>query len=495
MNDISEVNATETSWMERNKITLAAFIGLSLILLAVIFWLPKLVTPPTIETASPEDPAGPASVAGSAPTGGSPAVSNESPWQDAQLAKARRAAQEILAKLLDKQKTLESMQVELWAKANYQQAMSYAEQADSLYRQRQFDQAQAQYEQALSQLEQLVAMADTIFTDSLKDGEQAIAERNAEQAISAYQLANAIRPHNDDAQKGLTRAQTLTDVINLLDEAENLQLNQQWQAAKDKVEAALKLDPEFAPAQAQLKQLTTTLRDERFSQLMGEGYSHLYNEKFIAAKKSFKQALAVKPQEKTAKQAIEQANNQHTQFLIKQHMATALKQEQQEKWQDAVNYFEQALKLDDSLVKARVGLIRTQARATLDDKLEQTIANPQRLANNAVYNQAQGLLRDAKAINKPGPRLQQQTTLLQAVLEKSQIPITVQLQSDNLTQVTLYRVGKLGNFTERSMALKPGRYTLVGTREGYRDVRQEFTVLPNGQTSPIVIQCREKVSL
>jgi tetratricopeptide (TPR) repeat protein len=228
---------------------------------------------------------------------------------------------------------------------------------------------------------------------------------------------------------------------------------------------------------------------------MGEGYSHLYNQKFIAAKKSFKQALAVKPQEKTAKQALEQANNQHTQFLIKQHMATALEQEQQEKWHDAVNYFEQALKLDDSLVKARVGLIRTQARATLDDKLEQTIANPQRLANSAVYSQAQGLLRDAKAINKPGPRLQQQTTLLQAVLEKSQIPITVQIQSDNLTQVTLYRVGKLGNFTERSMELKPGRYTLVGTREGYRDVRQEFTVLPNGQGSPIVIQCREKVSL
>jgi tetratricopeptide (TPR) repeat protein len=492
MLDSQEGAVSSDSWIERNRLPLIAFVVLLLVLLVVVFWLPTVVKPPTLEQAESTNPSTGAPL--DAPVSNITAT-KESPWQDAQLAKARRAAQEILAKLLDKQKSLETMQVELWAKTNYEQALMLAESADNLYRQRQFDQAQEQYQQALTQLESLMTMAESIFANSLKDGETAISQRQPVEAVKAFQLATAIRPHNDDAQKGLARAQVLADVINLLDEAENLQLAQQWQAATDKVEVALKLDPEFTPAQEQLKSLKTTIRNEKFSQHMGEGYSHLYSQKFISAKKSFAKARTLKPQDKTVLQAIEQTNNQHTQYLIKKHMAAAGQEETQEKWQDAVNYYEQALKLDDSLVTARVGVIRTQARATLDDNLEKTIANPERLGNDAVYNQAQTLLRDARAIAKPGPRLQQQATLLSAVLEKSQVPITVNLKSDNLTEVTLYRVGKLGNFTQRSMDLKPGRYTLVGTRKGYRDVRQEFTVMPNGQHSPIVIECREKVSL
>jgi len=45
--------------------------------------------------------------------------------------------------------------------------------------------------------------------------------------------------------------------------------------------------------------------------------------------------------------------------------------------------------------------------------------------------------------------------------------------SDNLTEVSVYRVGRLGRFTAQELLLRPGRYTVVGTREGYKDVRQE----------------------
>jgi hypothetical protein len=49
---------------------------------------------------------------------------------------------------------------------------------------------------------------------------------------------------------------------------------------------------------------------------------------------------------------------------------------------------------------------------------------------------------------------------------------------DQLTDVTLYRVGALGQFAAKSVELRPGTYTAIGSRDGYRDVRRTFTIVP-----------------
>jgi len=72
--------------------------------------------------------------------------------------------------------------------------------------------------------------------------------------------------------------------------------------------------------------------------------------------------------------------------------------------------------------------------------------------------------------------------------------ITVQIKSNNQTLVTLYRVGSLGSFADKQMDLKPGKYTLVGTRQGYRDVRTEFTLEPGKSAPTVTVQCDEKIS-
>jgi hypothetical protein len=67
---------------------------------------------------------------------------------------------------------------------------------------------------------------------------------------------------------------------------------------------------------------------------------------------------------------------------------------------------------------------------------------------------------------------------------RADVPVSVALQSDNVTQVTIYRVGQLGTFAERSLDLVPGSYTVVGTRPGYRDVRREINVRPGAAAEP-----------
>ncbi len=72
-------------------------------------------------------------------------------------------------------------------------------------------------------------------------------------------------------------------------------------------------------------------------------------------------------------------------------------------------------------------------------------------------------------------------------------PLTVQLVSDNVTDVSIYKVGKLGTFQTRELDLRPGTYVAVGSRPGYRDVRLEFRVAPEIDLQPVVVRCEEAI--
>ena len=91
----------------------------------------------------------------------------------------------------------------------------------------------------------------------------------------------------------------------------------------------------------------------------------------------------------------------------------------------------------------------------------------------------------------PGPRLRAQVAALEAALAGARTPVAVVIESDGLTEVAVSRVGRLGTLKRRSLELRPGEYTVTGSRRGYRDVRRRFTVSPGAATPAVVVRCEE----
>ena len=141
---------------------------------------------------------------------------------------------------------------------------------------------------------------------------------------------------------------------------------------------------------------------------------------------------------------------------------------------------------------------------TFDYRLAQEAINLRLQANGmpAGVRRAE-LLRKARQIDvagelnkwltSPGPRLQSQLARMQEHVRQAETPIRVALASDNATDVQIYRIGKLGLFEHRDLDLMPGRYTVVGTRQGYRDVRKELNVLPGAPPPELVVRCEEPI--
>lgn len=66
------------------------------------------------------------------------------------------------------------------------------------------------------------------------------------------------------------------------------------------------------------------------------------------------------------------------------------------------------------------------------------------------------------------------------------------IESDNQTEVTIYHVGRLGAFEQKQISLRPGRYTVTGSRAGYRDVRKVISLGP-ASTASVSIRCEERI--
>ncbi len=173
--------------------------------------------------------------------------------------------------------------------------------------------------------------------------------------------------------------------------------------------------------------------------------------------------------------------------------ARALAFERRELWDRAIAQYQSALATDPTLAFAQTGLERARARQGLEAKLLNLIDNPRLLLSDNVLAGAKSLLGEAKGVQDPGARLQDQVAKLEDLVRLASTPITVELHSDSLTEVTLYRVGRLGAFAAKTVELRPGTYTAVGSRDGYRDVRQTFTVLPGKEQPPVSVVCVEPI--
>ena len=90
-------------------------------------------------------------------------------------------------------------------------------------------------------------------------------------------------------------------------------------------------------------------------------------------------------------------------------------------------------------------------------------------------------------------RLAGQRDTLSRLLNRAATTLTVALVSDNMTDVSIYKVGRLGSFMRKEVRLRPGTYIAVGSRLGYRDVRLEFRVGPENDIGPVIVQCEERI--
>lgn len=405
----------------------------------------------------------------------------------------REIADEVLGELLVVQDRVRAVGVAVWGGADWAEAERLTAAGDDAYQERRYEDAVESYRQALNLMKLLEPRAPEILAQSLADGAAAIAAGDQPLAVEKFELALAIDPVSEVARAGLQRASRLDEVLDLTRQGADFESAGDLAAAADLYKQALGIDPEWPPARDGLARSRAGVAQVGYEKRMAAGFGALSQQEFERARREFEAALAVKPGDADAQAALRQVETEMRLAEVIRSQALARIAEVGENWGQAVSHYEAILAIDPAVTSAQKNLERARTRRQLGERLEETIADADQFNDERAARSARALLDRARGVASPGPVLQDQITRLDELLRVAAIPVPVVFQSDNLTEVVIYKVGSLGTFQSRTLDLKPGRYVAVGSRQGYRDVRRSFQVLPDGTEAPIVLSCKEPI--
>lgn len=461
-----------------------------LLFAALAFWLlPRLFVadPEPVTAAAPTPSASTPSVAEPAPA--APAATPA--WDDPALLEARAGAQDAQQQYAEQLAQLRAQGAERWAAAALTSVEARAKAAADAFAAKNFAAAREGYAAAVAATSQLLAEIPQRLARALAAGAQALDAGDKAGAQQQFELALAIDPANAAAQRGLARVASYDALRAKLDSARRLEQSGDIAGARAAWKDALALDPDAQPAKDGLARLDAQAADAEFSRALGDALSALDRGAYDEAERRLARARALRANDPAVQQASARLVEARRGVRLATLEREAAAQLAAENWSGAVASYRAAQQIDSSLDYARDGLAQAEPRAALAQRMQDTIAKPERLASPAVLQEAVRLLEQARAVPNPGPRHREQAANLARVIAAAATPVAVTLRSDGQTEVTVYKVGALGRFATHALELRPGRYTAVGSRVGYRDVREEFEIVAGAQNASVEIRCTE----
>lgn len=410
-----------------------------------------------------------------------------------QLALEKESAEQRLADFFHGKQELDEKGGKEWGGDLYAGMIQLGQEADALFINKEYSSASNKYEEALTKVNQLANQTDDALARLMERGRIALTEGDAERAQKNYSLALMIDPANEIAHRNLERAKRIEAVFQLIDSAKRYEKANNLSFALTDYKEALGLDPESDQARKGFKRVKGLIAGEQFQQFMSSGFAALHKSEYEVARAGFLKAQSFKPDSQEVQDALAQVDQAIRLARIETLREKALAAEQSEDWQRALESYVAVLEIDAAIQFAAQGKVRALEQIRLTKRINFYLKKPSVLESDRHLENALFLLQETLETEPKGPRLTAQVEKLNQLVKMAQTPVKIILESDNLTEVAVYKVGKLGRFYTRDLDLRPGTYTVVGTRDGYKDVRQKIAVEAGKKKLRITVKCREMI--
>ncbi len=471
------------------KLPVYLFLAAAAALVIALFTLaPRFVTPTATEDR--DGPGTPAADTQAKPPAAVPKPAEPPPFQTLRRQQARAEAQEALARFVELEIELrEAMRVAGWGTAAYDAAKNLAHAGDESFVQERYDRAISEYIAAAEALQTLLEAGHSRFETALAGALAAIDARDAAKAEASLAGARLVKPDDPELRRAEARAHSLPQIVNLFRQAHNQELAGQWDDVLSTYAQVRALDPRTPGLDQAVGSARRQQAAQRLQSFLSAGFAQLAEGRLGAAESSFRQALAMDPHNGAAQGGLQQVAEQGLVREVERLRDEAAGAESDEDWPAAATAFAAILALDANIQFARTGLARARAQSATLRALNDIAAQAELLSSDSRYATAQQTLRRARGLEPRGPALAEKIAEVDRLLLLYARPVPVVLHSDNATEILLSNVGPLGKFLEKRLDLRPGAYTLIGSRDGCRDVRTTITV--RSGMAPVDIRCLE----
>ena len=476
-----------TSTRARRAVALALPIALAVLAMFVV------LRPPAVQQPAPRPLADqPAKPAGGGPV--ATAGTARAPYEALTIAQARGRAEQSLTGFLALQVRLEDERnAAVWGAVELDEAKARALAGDALFKAEQYGAALAEYDAALAALQALLAAGEARFEGALAAGAAALRAMDAPAARAAFDEAAEVYPQDARVLAGRDRAAQVPQVKALLLDADRALLRADYDAALASLQRVRAIAPEAPGLGARLAETAAGRAGAERRVLLSAAFGALERGDHGAAAQAFQKTLAAYPNDPAALAGAQQAEQGRLSERLAGLRAAADQAMRDEDWAAAAGRYRQALEIDPSLRFALAGGAEAEQRLALVRGMGRLIADPPLLSAPEEFVAAGELLTRAEAAAEslPESRFSAQVAALEAVLAAAAKPVPLVLTSDGATEVVIQRVRAVGTFTRLELSLRPGRYVIVGSRDGCRDVRKEIVL--SADMRPVDVRCEERI--
>ncbi|NNL78074.1 MAG: hypothetical protein HKO68_17215, partial [Desulfobacterales bacterium] len=410
-----------------------------------------------------------------------------------QLAADKQNAEFKLSEFLEVKDQLDQKGVAQWGGKLYAEMVQFGQEADALFMDQQYSVASDKYDQAIGLAEKLASQTAEALQRLLEEGRAALVAGDGSLAQKTFNTALMIEPSNPVAHRGLKRAATIETVMQLIESGTQHEQNNDLPAAVVDYRKALRIDPAAEQARNSLTRVEGRVRENQFQHFLSDGLEALHRSDYQLARTKLLKAKSFKPKSRQVRDALSQADQALRLARIDRLQRQATSAENTEQWQSALKSYLAVLEIDKNVQFASTGKERAVEQIRITKRIDFFLQKPEILEADSHLKNAILTLNDAGVIEPQGPKLRARIEELDSLVRIAQTPVKITIESDNLTHVAVYRVGKLGRFAVRELNLRPGSYTVVGSRDGYQDVRQKLVVKPDRQPTRITVKCTVKI--
>ena len=344
-----------------------------------------------------------------------------------------------------------------------------------------------------AKLKSLMEQGEKQFQESLRAGLDALNSGDGDRAKESLTTAQALRPDDPFVAQQLKRAETINQVFAHFREGRSYEDQGLYSLARVEYRKALDLDPDSVNINSRLQAINQELNREIFASTVRDGMAALAAGNGDSAVELLEKATALMPGDVQTRNALKDARELQRRQRVDRLVAAGERELENRAWLAARDAFEEALDYAPASQAAQDGLSRAQAQIELEAQIKRILLEAESFERNGELEKALIVLREGRQIADPLGAITEKIKFLEEILAEQSKPQKVTILSDNLTNIQIYRVGNFEPTQELNLELRPGEYTVVGSRLMYRDVRHTLRVEVGESPKPLEVICREKL--
>lgn len=333
----------------------------------------------------------------------------------------------------------------------------------------------ADYAGALNYIEELTQLAQIMIADSQQ--QFAVALSNAQAAYDAdsyddakLHMSNAtmLNDQSEEAATLLSKIDSLPGILPLLVQANTARVENNNEKELGIIKEIIKLVPERESAEERKRILVELIYSKNFKSNIAQSYKAIEQGNVGRAKQRLTAAKNIYPDRREITDVTIALQKLEEKQRLEKYQKAAQIAIASDDWVTAKQQLELALReqADDKLIQK--SLANATKIITLENEFDQYIDNPYRLSNKMVASNAQAKIVEAKSFIDVSPSLNKKTETLSRLIESMNKKVSVEVVSDNLTNIIVRGVGVVGITESKTIKLTPGRYKFEGKREGFK---------------------------